>query len=154
VGCWHEEDEQNMALLLVFLCTVLASSCLGSDALVGGIQERKTDDPEVLDALDFAMNEFNAMQNNLYRLMATKVSDATFQVSITLKRYRKTRFRDCILFNISLKLLLLVNIDDHGTAGAGFEAEYTRRPGVMKSSCGKNSLRGNFERSIEGTMSF
>jgi len=98
--------KQNMALFFVFLCAILASSCLGSEALVGGIQERRTDDPEVLDALDFAMNEFNAMQNNLYRLMATKVSDATFQVSITLKRYRETRFRDCVLFNVSLKLLL------------------------------------------------
>ena len=71
---------ENMALFLAFLAVILAPSCLGSDALAGGIQERKSDDPEVLDALDFAMNEFNAMQNNMYRLMATKVEDATFQV--------------------------------------------------------------------------
>lgn len=69
-----------MAFFLVFLGVFLLPSCLGSDSLLGGIEERKHDDPEVLDALDFAMNEFNAMQNNLYRLMATKVSDATVQV--------------------------------------------------------------------------
>lgn len=71
--------EQNMALL-AFLGVILVPSCLGSDALAGGIQERKHDDPDVLDALDFAMNEFNAMQNNMYRLMPTKVRDATVQV--------------------------------------------------------------------------
>ncbi|XP_078357661.1 cathepsin L-like [Oculina patagonica] len=69
-----------MALFVVFLAAILVPSCLGSDGLLGGIEERKPDDPEVLDALDFAMNEFNAMQNNLYRLMPTKVSDATVQV--------------------------------------------------------------------------
>ena len=69
-----------MALLLAFLGVILVSSCLGSDALAGGIEEKKHDDPDVLDALDFAMNEFNAMQNNMYRLMSTKVSDATVQV--------------------------------------------------------------------------
>ena len=74
--------EQNMALLLAFLGIILISSCLGSDALAGGIEERKHDDPDVLDALDFAMNEFNAMQNNMYRLMPTKVNDATVQVRI------------------------------------------------------------------------
>ena len=71
--------EQNMALF-AFLGIILVSSCLGSDSLVGGIEERKHDDKDVLDALDFAMNEFNAMQNNMYRLMPTKVSDATMQV--------------------------------------------------------------------------
>ena len=74
-------SEHNMALLFAFLGIILISSCLGSDALAGGIEERKYDDPYVLDALDFAMNEFNAMQNNMYRLMPTKVSDATVQVS-------------------------------------------------------------------------
>ena len=70
-----------MALcIFVLLVAIFAPSCLGSDALVGGIQERKTDDPEVLDALDFAMNEFNAMQNNMFRFMATDVRDASFQV--------------------------------------------------------------------------
>lgn len=69
-----------MALLLAYLGIIFISSCLGSDALAGGIEERKHDDPDVLDALDFAMNEFNAMQNNMYRLMPTKVSDATIQV--------------------------------------------------------------------------
>lgn len=73
-----------MALSLFFFSLVLVSSFFGSDALVGEIEERKTDDPEVLDALDFAMNEFNAMQNNMYRLMATKVEDATFQVSLQI----------------------------------------------------------------------
>lgn len=73
-----------MALFIFFLGVVLVPSCLGSDALSGGIEERKTDDPEVLDALDFAMNKFNAMQNNLFRLMATKVSDATVQVRTEL----------------------------------------------------------------------
>lgn len=72
--------EQNMALLFAFLGIILVSSCLGSDFLAGGIEERKRDDKDVLDALDFAMNEFNAMQNNMYRLMPTKVSDATMQV--------------------------------------------------------------------------
>lgn len=72
--------EQNMALLFAFLGIILVSSCLGSDSLVGGIEERKHDDKDVLDSLDFAMNEFNAMQNNMYRLMPTKVSDATMQV--------------------------------------------------------------------------
>lgn len=72
--------EQNMALLFTFLGIILVSSCLGSDSLVGGIEERKHDDKDVLDSLDFAMNEFNAMQNNMYRLMPTKVSDATMQV--------------------------------------------------------------------------
>ena len=72
--------EQNMALLFAFLGIILVSSCLGSDSLVGGIKERKHDDKDVLDSLDFAMNEFNAMQNNMYRLMPTKVSDATMQV--------------------------------------------------------------------------
>ena len=72
--------EQNMALLFAFLGIILVSSCLGSDSLVGGIEERKHDDKDVLDALDFAMNEFNAMQNNMYRLMPTKVSDSTMQV--------------------------------------------------------------------------
>ncbi len=76
--------EQNMALFVVFLAAILVPSCLGSDGLLGGIEERKPDDPEVLDALDFAMNEFNAMQNNLYRLMPTKVSDATVQVRAKL----------------------------------------------------------------------
>lgn len=69
-----------MALLFAFLGIILVSACLGSDSLVGGIEERKHDDKDVLDALDFAMNEFNAMQNNMYRLMPTKVSDATMQV--------------------------------------------------------------------------
>ena len=69
-----------MALFSGFLGIILVSSCLGSDPLAGGIEERKRDDTDVLDALDFAMNEFNAMQNNMYRLMATKVSDATVQV--------------------------------------------------------------------------
>ena len=69
--------KQNMALFLIFLIVILVPCCLGS----GGIEERKTDDPQVLEALDFAMNEFNAMQNNMYRFMATKVEDATFQVS-------------------------------------------------------------------------
>ena len=73
-------SELNMALFLAFLGVIFISSCLGSDALAGGIEERKYDDPDVLDALDFAMNEFNAMQNNMYRLMPTKVSDATVQV--------------------------------------------------------------------------
>lgn len=72
--------EQNMALLFAFLGIILVSSCLGSDSLVGGIEERKHDDKDVLDSLDFAMNEFNAMQNNMYRLMPTKVSDSTMQV--------------------------------------------------------------------------
>ena len=76
--------ETNMALSLFFFSLVLVPSFFGSDALVGEIEERKTDDPEVLDALDFAMNEFNAMQNNMYRLMATKVEDATFQVSLQI----------------------------------------------------------------------
>ena len=71
--------KQNMALFLIFLSVILVPCCLGS----GGIEERKTDDPQVLEALDFAMNEFNAMQNNMYRFMATKVEDATFQVSLT-----------------------------------------------------------------------
>ena len=43
-----------MALCLVLLVAILAPSCLGSDALVGGIQERKTDDPEELDFLVFS----------------------------------------------------------------------------------------------------
>jgi len=71
-----------MALLLAFLGIILISSCLGSDALAGGIEERKHDDPDLLDALDFAMNEFNAMQNNMYRLMPTKVGDAKVQIRI------------------------------------------------------------------------
>lgn len=73
-----------MATILVFLCVILVPCCLGSDSLAGGIQERKTDDPDVLDALDYAMNEFNAMQNNMYRLMPTKVMDATTQVKTQL----------------------------------------------------------------------
>lgn len=82
VAAGTNRTETNMALSLVFFALMLVPCFLGSDALVGGIEERKTDDPEVLDALDFAMNEFNAMQNNMYRLMATKVEDATFQVSL------------------------------------------------------------------------
>lgn len=74
-----------MALFSGFVLAFLAPYCLASDALVGGIQERKTDDPDVLDALDFAMNEFNSLQNNMYRLMATKIGDATFQVKRKLK---------------------------------------------------------------------
>lgn len=85
---------QNMALFLVFLGVILLPSCLGSDALAGGIEERKHDDPDVLDALDFAMNEFNAMQNNLYRLMATKVSDATVQVSFVFHKFRCNKAAD------------------------------------------------------------
>ena len=82
VAAGTNRTETNMALSLFFFALMLVPCFLGSDALVGGIEERKTDDPEVLDALDFAMNEFNAMQNNMYRLMATKVEDATFQVSL------------------------------------------------------------------------
>ena len=75
-------SEQNMVLLSAFLGIILISSCLGSDALAGGIEEKKHDDLDVLDALDFAMNEFNAMQNNMHRLMPTKVSDAKVHVRI------------------------------------------------------------------------
>ena len=82
IAAGTNRTETNMGLSLVFFTLILVPCFLGSDALVGGIEERKTDDPEVLDALDFAMNEFNAMQNNMYRLMATKVEDATFQVSL------------------------------------------------------------------------
>ena len=49
-----------------FLGCIFPSFSLGSDALLGEIEERKHDDSEVLDALVFAMNEFNAMQNDLY----------------------------------------------------------------------------------------
>ena len=70
----------TMALYFVFLLAVVAPPYLRSEALAGGIEERKPNDPDVLDSLDFAMNEFNAMQNNLYRMMATKVKDATSQV--------------------------------------------------------------------------
>ena len=69
-----------MALYFVFLLAVIAPPYLQSEATVGGIEERNPNDPDVLDTLDFAMNEFNAMQNNLYRMMATKVKDATSQV--------------------------------------------------------------------------
>ena len=69
-----------MALYFVFLLAVIAPPYLQSEASAGGIEERKLNDPDVLDTLDFAMNEFNAMQNNLYRMMATKVKDATSQV--------------------------------------------------------------------------
>lgn len=69
-----------MALYFVFLLAVIAPPYLQSEASTGGIEERKPNDPDVLDTLDFAMNEFNAMQNNLYRMMATKVKDATSQL--------------------------------------------------------------------------
>ena len=69
-----------MAQYFVFLLAVIAPPYLQSEATVGGIEERNPNDPDVLDTLDFAMNEFNAMQNNLYRMMATKVKDATSQV--------------------------------------------------------------------------
>lgn len=70
----------TMAMYFVFLLAVIAPPYLQSEATVGGIEERNPNDPDVLDTLDFAMNEFNAMQNNLYRMMATKVKDATSQV--------------------------------------------------------------------------
>ena len=69
-----------MEVYVVVLLSILAPSYLRSEKIVGGIEDRKHDDPDVLNALDFAMNEFNAMQNNMYRMMATKVEDATFQV--------------------------------------------------------------------------
>ncbi|XP_068746743.1 cathepsin L-like [Montipora capricornis] len=69
-----------MELYFVVLLSILAPSSLRSEKIVGGIEDRKHDDPDVLNALDFAMNEFNAMQNNMYRMMATKVEDATFQL--------------------------------------------------------------------------
>lgn len=69
-----------MASCFVFLLAVLAPPYLRSEASVGAIEERNPNDRDVLDTLDFAMNELNAMQNNLYRMMATKVKDATSQV--------------------------------------------------------------------------
>lgn len=93
-------SERTMALLLAFLGIIFISSCLGSDALAGGIEERKRDDPDVLDVLDFAMNEFNAMQNNMYRLMPTKVSDATVQVRTqfgAVTNYQVTGFEERFL---------------------------------------------------------
>lgn len=50
-----------MVLLLVFLGIIFIFFCLGFDVLVGGIEERKGDDFDVFDVLDFVMNEFNVM---------------------------------------------------------------------------------------------
>ena len=87
------DEEKDMALTLIFLGIILVPYCLSLEPLAGGIQDRKPDDPDVLDALDFAMNEFNAMQNNLYRLMSTKVKDATVQVKtqLCLDRFKYIR---------------------------------------------------------------
>ena len=69
--------------LLLFINAVTVFSSLAAEQLLGRIEEKDLDDPVILNALDFAMNEFNAMQNNMYRLMATKVEDATLQVRKT-----------------------------------------------------------------------
>ena len=93
-AAWHRLDEEkDMAFTLIFLGLISVPYCLSLEPLAGGIQDRKPDDPDVLDALDFAMNEFNAMQNNLYRLMSTKVKDATVQVKtqLCLDRFKYIR---------------------------------------------------------------
>ena len=65
----------------IFFSVVLVPYFL---SLKGEILNLKADDPGVLDALDFAMNELNAIRNNLYRLMSTKVEDAIVQVKTQL----------------------------------------------------------------------
>lgn len=51
-----------------------------SGKFVGGISEADKRDPEVLEALGFAMDEFNKMSNNLYRSMPSEVTEATKQL--------------------------------------------------------------------------
>ena len=72
---------------LIFLSLTLVPYFL---LLKGEILNLKADDPGVVDALDFAMDEFNAMGNDLYRYMSTKVEEATVQVKtqLYLDRYR------------------------------------------------------------------
>ena len=70
-----------MALRLVLLGFILVLHFL---SLKGEILNLKPDDSGVLDALDFAMNEFNYMGNNFYRYMSTKIEDATMQVKTQL----------------------------------------------------------------------
>ena len=62
---------------LIFFNVILVPYFL---SLKGEILNLKADDPGVLDALDFATNEFNATANNFHRLMSTKVKDAIVQV--------------------------------------------------------------------------
>ena len=77
----------TLSLKLILLSLNLVPYFL---SLKGEMLNLKADDPDVVDALDFAMNEFNAMRNNLYRLISTKVEDATVQVKtqLCLDRYR------------------------------------------------------------------
>ena len=72
---------------LIFFNVILVPYFL---SLKGEILNLKADDPGVLDALDFAMNELNAIRNNFYPLMSTKVEDAIVQVKtqLCLDRYR------------------------------------------------------------------
>ena len=83
------DETKNMTLSskLIFFNVILVPYFL---SLKGEILNLKADDPGVLDALDFAMNELNAIRNNLYRLMSTKVEDAIVQVKtqLCLDRYR------------------------------------------------------------------
>ena len=65
--------------ILVAFLTLFAVS-KASDQLVGGISEAGRNDPQVLEALDFAMNEFNKMSNNFYRFLPSSITEATKQV--------------------------------------------------------------------------
>jgi hypothetical protein len=56
------------------------TAAFASPSLLGGVEKVDPKDPEVLNALSYAVDLYNMRSNNLYRQMATKVKEATKQV--------------------------------------------------------------------------
>lgn len=68
---------KNFVVLLSVFAVATATG-----QLVGGASDAEKNDPEILKMLDFAMNEFNKMSNNMYRFMPASVKEATKQVCV------------------------------------------------------------------------
>ena len=67
--------------------------------LVGGIADTGKDDPEIRNVIDYAMNEFNKLSNNMYRFMPSSVEEATKQVCIQTFVYPDIAFNELIAFS-------------------------------------------------------